>query len=737
MTTSRPLRDSSPNAQVFFPGAATQTKGITPGPRVAAQIGAASSQQRSQCSRDWTQAQGRFGDPNRARDKRNTPAICPSEVQTFMAGSSDSTCRFTISTQYGIDKYEFSTSCASEHLSWQNSFAPRKLGQNYIRPLGPAGSSWVPDGALEHTLSDHRSCYSYPKGTREKDCRGGESYAGKRGHLPSRPTPSSLFSRIFLVLKKDGKFRPVMNLRPLKTYTVPPFQNGRYPCSSGSFADRRLDVPYRSQGRLFQHTYTPEPQKVPQVSMAASSLRVCLPTLWPFISTSCVHKDPQTSDGILQVPRGAGGDISRRSANNAPRQRRGSTTPLPGIDHSVSSGVSGELSEVPVDSGSDSSISGVFSELTDQGVESPLRENSPDQISSLTDHQEGQSKCKEACPSTRHDVSSSTSHPASPAPLQRSASIETQSVADEGLRCRSDPVRESPQRPSMVGKQSRQLEWQEDERGPSSNSDGNRCLPLRLGWLLPRRDNRRLLGSSRESLPHKCPRNVSCLVCSESIHERCLEQDSADLIRQPVSSIPHQQDGGHQITGPDKTHQTGLVLGFSKQAVPNSSAHSGKSEHHSRLPVPLFEGQNRLGPEPGSIQGSQQVVGSLSGGSVCHTFLSSSTQIFQLEGRPRSRSDRCLHTELECDSRVCSSPMVSHYKDTPESQEGADNSDNYYSTVEDPALVPCHNGDGSRSPNSSPGLGGRSNSIPQLRMPSPGLYSQVGRLEGIRRHLQS
>ena len=175
----------------------------------------------------------------------------------------------------------------------------------------------------------------------------------------------------------------------------------------------------------------------------------------------------------------------------------------------------------------------------------------------------------------------------------------------------------------MVGKQSRQLEWQDDERGPSSNSDGNRCLPLRLGWLLGCWD----------------PQENSCLVCSESIHKRCLEQDSADLI-QPVKM------GGTR--SPD--------LMFSKQAVPNSSAHSGKSEHHRRLPVPLSEGQNRLGPEPGSIQGSQLVVGSLSGGSVFHTFLSSSTQIFQLEGRPRSRSNRCLHTELEWDSRVCSSP---------------------------------------------------------------------------------
>ena len=220
----------------------------------------------------------------------------------------------------------------------------------------------VPDGALEHTLSDHRSCYSYPKGTREKVMQ------EKGAIYPVGPHPQAFFSRIFLVPKKDGTCVP---------FTVPPFQNGRYPCSSGSFADRRLDVSYRSQGCLFQHTYTPEPQKVLQVSMAASSLRVCLPTLWPFIGTSCVHKDPQTSDGIIQVPR-------------APRQRRGSTTPLPGIDHSGSSGVSGELSEVPVDSGSDSSISGVFSELTDQGVESPLRENSPDQISSLNDHQEGQ-----------------------------------------------------------------------------------------------------------------------------------------------------------------------------------------------------------------------------------------------------------------------------------------------------------------------------------------------------------
>ena len=731
MTTSRPLRDSSPNAQVFFPGAATQTKGITPGPRVAAQIGAASSQQRSQCSRDWTQAQGRFGDPNRARDKRNTPAICPSEAQTFMVGSSDSTCRFTISTQYGIDKYEFSTSCASEHLSWQNSFAPRKLGQNYIRLLGPAGSSWVPDGALEHTLSDHRSCYSYPKGTREKDCRGGESYAGKRGHLPSRPTPSSLFLQN-LSSAKEGRKVQASNepASSEQTYTVPPFQNGRYPCSSGSFADRRLDVPYRSQGRLFQHTYTPEPQKVPQVSMAASSLRVCLPTLWPFISTSCVHKDPQTSDGILQVPRGAGGDISRRSANNAPRVQQHLSLVLTTLE------ALGFLVNYPK-----SQLTPVQTVLflgflvNSQTRELSLPSEKTAQIK-LAASQIIKDKVSARRLAQVLGMMSAAVLAIQPAPLHYRdlQALKHKALQMRGYdaevtlseRARNDLVRWANDLDSWNGRKMR-----EDPPVIQMETDASRS-----GWG-GFCQGERLLGSSRESLPHKCPRNVSCLVCSESIYERCLEQDSADLIRQPVSSIPHQQDGGHQITGPDKTHQTGLVLGFSKQAVPNSSAHSGKSEHHSRLPVPLSEGQNRLGLEPGSIQGSQQGVGSLSGGSVCHTFLSSSTQIFQLEGRPRNRSDRCLHTELECDSRVCSSPMVSHYKDTPESQEGADNSDNYYSTVEDPALVPCHNGDGSRSPNSSPGLGGRSNSIPQLRMPSPGLYSQVGRLEGIRRHLQS
>ena len=85
------------------------------------------------------------------------------------------------------------------------------------------------------------------------------------------------------------------------------------------------------------------------------------------------------------------------------------------------------------------------------------------------------------------------------------------------------------------------------------------------------------------------------------------------------------------------------------------------------------------------------------------------TKVFQLEARPGSGGHRCIHTELESDSRLCKSPVVSDSGSTDQNSSGGSKNSAGGCSVENPALVSSAAGHVDRCSLSTPMEGGPSN----------------------------
>ena len=138
----------------------------------------------------------------------------------------------------------------------------------------------------------------------------------KRAISLVQPDQRGFISQIFLVPKKDGGHRPVVNLKALnKVHSRGPFQNGRFSHGEGSSENRGLVGKIRSEGCLFSGTNRPQSPEVSSVSMAGQSIPISLSAIRTVLCPSYLYEVNETSGGI---PEGEGNQtdhISGRLTN--------------------------------------------------------------------------------------------------------------------------------------------------------------------------------------------------------------------------------------------------------------------------------------------------------------------------------------------------------------------------------------------------------------------------------------
>ena len=94
------------------------------------------------------------------------------------------------------------------------------------------------------------------------------------------PRKDGFYSSLFLVPKKSGQMRPVINLRQVSEISA--LQDGGHPCSERPPPPGRLAYENRPQGC---HPNVCPGQKVPEVLVAKASIPIHLPPFRPFVST--------------------------------------------------------------------------------------------------------------------------------------------------------------------------------------------------------------------------------------------------------------------------------------------------------------------------------------------------------------------------------------------------------------------------------------------------------------------
>ena len=216
---------------------------------------------------------------------------------------------------------------------------PVQLGLPHVRPMDPSNDNGIQVG-IPH---QRKPLHPMPlRGTTQnlvsEEIR---TLRAKKAVLQVQPETGQFLSRLFLVPKKDGSQRPVINLKPLNQFIQK--QKFRSETDSGPASEEGLDDLDRPERRVPVCSNIPTTQEVSQVSMERFSVRVPVPTVR--IDQS-LYQAPQTSYGPPTTERDPLYNLPGRYASHGTVQGRVTETD-PGHTHAFPTlGVSNQLGQI-------------------------------------------------------------------------------------------------------------------------------------------------------------------------------------------------------------------------------------------------------------------------------------------------------------------------------------------------------------------------------------------------------
>ena len=171
------------------------------------------------------------------------------------------------------------------------------------------------------------------------------------------PCPGQFVSRLFLIAKKDGSFRPVVNLRPLNQFMARAhFKMEGINMLKDLHRSERCMPLGGSEDRI---------QEVPPFCLGRTDIRVPVPSIWIEQCTKGIHQAPEASSGSPQVSRNSPCDFLGQHASAGPDEGRSGGLDGPDSPVVQSFGVLSQPGKVTVDSGTADSISGVSHSLSE------------------------------------------------------------------------------------------------------------------------------------------------------------------------------------------------------------------------------------------------------------------------------------------------------------------------------------------------------------------------------------
>ena len=198
------------------------------------------------------------------------------------------------------------------------------------------------------------------------------------------PYTQGFLSRIFLVPKKDGSQRPVINLRQLNQFVIWEHFKMESIHLVENLIQERLDDKNGSKRCLFLHSYPP--RKLPMVTLpvARTSVRISVSPIRPVLSTTSVHQSDTAHSGMVETAGGENSCIHRRLSSVSTLQG-GSSPPSPvNGDNLPSIGILSQHREIPPNSMSGDRISGSYDSVTSSNIPPATAQAAGNQIQSRT-----------------------------------------------------------------------------------------------------------------------------------------------------------------------------------------------------------------------------------------------------------------------------------------------------------------------------------------------------------------
>lgn len=165
------------------------------------------------------------------------------------------------------------------------------------------------------------------------------------------PAEQGFISTVFLVPKKDGGARPVINLRALNH-----FISSQHFKMEGVHLLKNLIQSGGPQGCLFYSTHPSDSPKVPKVHMEARDLSIHMPPVRPQFSPTSIHQAHETGEWLSSKQKSKECGVYRRHTADSTISRTPQTTHTCNLEFVSSTRVPSKLPKVPADPYSEHNI---------------------------------------------------------------------------------------------------------------------------------------------------------------------------------------------------------------------------------------------------------------------------------------------------------------------------------------------------------------------------------------------
>ena len=622
----------------------------------------------------------------------------------------------------------------SHQVGRKNSPASIGMGENNLQPVDAAGCKWVQARIQRSTSAIPQASDRGISPQSKGHLRGDTEIDRERSNTGSKRRGGVLFQAVSSSQegRTDAAGDQPSALEPISVSQS--FQDGGYACSERSPTEERLDDKNRSQGCIFLDSNPPTAQEVSTVQMGKKIVSVYVSPLRTGLGAESVHKDPSSSGGFPSQQRHSLRHLPGRHSPSGSGQVKADGTHSDDIIATRSLGFSSELPQVSPGTYTGADLPRLHNRFSKEGAEPPTREDGSNSQGGQSYPGSSTDFCSFTGPANWEDVGSSSGNSACPSPLPEFTEAQACGIEEEGLR---RIIPSGSQRLGMVDTQSVRVERPSNSDTRSNSCDRDRCLEKRMGGILSRNNDGRMLEQPGGGAPYKCPRDDGSVFCYQSLRQGLPSDLNLAAHRQHFSGGPCQQNGRHEIPTANVTGEGSVGVVSSKEDYSHSSAPARLGECDGRLPFQALNRPNGLDAGPQYISMPRQDLGTNAGRSVCHTVYHTASSFLQLEAGPRGGGYRCTGTELVQYQGICTPPMVPDFTCIAEGSVRQGNSGANYPFVAHPSMVPNIAGTTSGLPNPAASRTARNNSFPQLCGPNAGDSTTTGRLEGLRQRFRA
>ena len=256
----------------------------------------------------------------------------------------------------------------------------------------------------------------------------------------------------------------------------------------------------------------------------------------------------------------------------------------------------------------------------------------------------------------RHYDLIQTSNSPSTSALQRTTGVKKRlSEPPPLIRCYGTSGSENEEGPGVVDKSITPLELQTNLTKTTLSDSGVRCIKPGMGssQIEPQRFYKRSMEFPRTTPPHKCQGITSCMVCNSVLcingkgHTYSFEDRQHDI------SGSCQQNGGDPLPNhlPNSTGNVGMVLATQHHHISGTS--SRLPEPDSRHGIKSQSGLLRVVTEYDSFSEIDEEKGTMYSRPFRIPPFGETTNILQLESRPRSNCSGCPLPTMEQSAGIC------------------------------------------------------------------------------------